>query len=188
MLNYAIIGCGRIFRCHAVSVERHPDARLAAVADIKPEALEAARAEFPGVDTYTDYNEMLERPDIDAVSICLPHHLHAPATIACARAKKHVLCEKPIALDRTEANEMIKACRENGVKLGIVLQNRYNDATKKMLRAIEQKRFGKMITGSLLLAAYRPPSYYQDEWHGRWATEGGGSLLTQAIHNVDLPA
>lgn len=185
MLGYAIIGCGRIFRNHAMSVRANEHAGLVAVADVKPEALESAAGEFD-VDGYADYEEMLRRPDIDVVSVCLPHHLHEPAVLASARAGKHVLCEKPIALDRGQALRMIDACRRAGVRLGVVLQNRYNEATGKILRAIERGRFGKLVAGAMLQAVHKDPSYYQDDWHGRWATEGGGALLTQSIHTLDL--
>ncbi|NQT20555.1 MAG: Gfo/Idh/MocA family oxidoreductase [Planctomycetes bacterium] len=185
MLGYAIIGCGRIFRNHASSVRANEHARLVAVADVRPEALEHATDEFDA-DAYTDYEEMLRRADVDVVSVCLPHHLHEPAVLAAAHAGKHVLCEKPIALDRGQALRMIHACRRAGLRLGVVLQNRYNEATERILRAIEQGRFGKFVAGTMLQAVHKEPSYYQDNWHGRWATEGGGALLTQSIHTLDL--
>jgi len=185
MIAYAIIGCGRIFPNHAASVQANEHARLVAVADIRPGPLGRAASQF-NADPYDDYEEMLRRPDIDAVSVCLPHHLHEPAVLAAARAGKHVLCEKPIALDREQALRMIEACRSAGVKLGIVLQNRYNEATGKVLRALGEGRFGALVAGSMLQAVHKDPSYYQDDWHGRWATEGGGALLTQSIHSLDL--
>ena len=185
MLGYAIIGCGRIFRNHALSIAANPDARLVAVADTKPEACRKAAEEFHA-HPHADYDELLRRPDVHAVSVCLPHHLHTPAVLAAARAGKHVLCEKPIALNHHDALLMIHECRRHGVKLGIVLQNRYNQPTRKALLAIEQGRFGRIIAGSMIQAVHKDPSYYQDDWHGRWATEGGGALLTQSIHTLDL--
>ncbi|HUS58158.1 MAG TPA: Gfo/Idh/MocA family oxidoreductase [Planctomycetota bacterium] len=185
MLGYGIIGCGRIFRNHAVSVQESPHARLLAVADVRREARERAADEF-GVAAYATYDEMLKRPDIDVVSVCLPHHLHEPAVLAAAREGKHVLCEKPIALNREQAVGMIRECHNRGVKLGIVLQNRYNEASQKVLDALCQGRFGRLTAGSMVQAVHKEPAYYKDDWHGRWSTEGGGALLTQSIHTLDL--
>jgi len=184
-LGYGIIGCGRIFRNHAASVAADARARLLAVADVKPEARERARAEF-GAAAYADYTELLARPDVAAVSICLPHHLHEAAVIAAAEAGKHVLCEKPLALNGEQAARMIRACREHSVTLGVVLQNRWNEATRKVLDALRQGRFGLISAGNMIQAAWKDDAYYADDWHGRWATEGGGALLTQAIHTLDL--
>jgi UDP-N-acetyl-2-amino-2-deoxyglucuronate dehydrogenase len=186
LLGWGIIGCGRVFGYHARAVEAAPDVRLVAVCDIVEEKARAAAKAHSVPFCTTDYRELLARDDVDAVSVCLPHHLHCEATVAAARAGKHVLCEKPVAVDAAQADEMIEACDRAGVKLGVCYQNRYNESSQRLRRAVEAGAFGRIVSAQVRCENLKTQQYYDDGWHGRWATEGGGTLTTQAIHAIDL--
>ena len=186
-LGYGIIGCGRVFPLHAQAVKELPEVELVAVADVIEERARKGAKRFGAKAWYTDYRALLERKDVDLVSICLPHHLHSRATIDAARRKKHILCEKPIAIDEEEAKEMIEECRRQNVKLAVISQNRYNDASQKLYKAYQENRFGRLVLGCADVKNHKDQSYYDhDEWRGRWKTEGGGTLTTQAYHIIDL--
>jgi len=186
-LGYGIIGCGRIFPLHAQAAKDMKEVELVAVADIIEERARRGAEKFGARAFYTDYRALLDRKDIDLVSICLPHHLHAQATIDAAKRGKHVLCEKPIAINEEEAKRMIEDCRRQKVKLAIVSQNRYNDASQKLYKAYQENKFGRLVLGCAEVKNHKDQSYYEhDKWRGRWETEGGGTLTTQAYHTLDL--
>jgi UDP-N-acetyl-2-amino-2-deoxyglucuronate dehydrogenase len=185
-LGYAIIGCGRVFPNHLAGVGGSPDALLKAVCDIDAEKARRA-ADTAGLsDWETDYRRILQRVDVDIVDICLPHHLHCPVTLDAVDRGKHVLCEKPISLNAAEAHSMISRAEKKNVRLGVVYQNRYNTAYVKIRRAIDQGLFGRLIAATCTMHNRKSQDYYRDGWHGRWETEGGGTLTTQASHNLDL--
>jgi len=142
-VNYLAYGCGRVFPLHAQAVKELPEVELVAVADVIEERARKGAKRFGAKAWYTDYRALLERKDVDLVSICLPHHLHSRAAIDAARRKKHILCEKPIAIDEEEAKEMIEECRRQNVKLAVISQNRYNDASQKLYKAYQENRFGR---------------------------------------------
>ena len=119
---------------------------------------------------------MLERADVDIVDVCLPHHLHCEVSLAALDAGKHVLCEKPIATTLPDARRMIEQAETRGLTLGVVYQNRYNTASMRLRRAFAEGRFGRIVTASCVMNNFKPQSYYEDAWHGRWQTEGGGTL------------
>jgi len=186
-LGCGIIGCGRIFPLHAQAVKELPELELVAVADIIEERARKGAQRFGVRAWYTDYKLLLDRDDIHLVSLCLPHHLHVKATIDAARRGKHVLCEKPIGINEEEAKKAIDECRRQKVKLAVISQNRYNDASRRLHKACQEGRFGKLVLGCAEVRNHKDQSYYdRDEWRGRWATEGGGSLTTQAYHITDL--
>jgi UDP-N-acetyl-2-amino-2-deoxyglucuronate dehydrogenase len=185
-LGYAIIGCGRIFSSHLAGVLQNPLARMAAVCDIDEQKRAAAVSASGAPFSAADYRRVLEREDVDIVDICLPHHLHCEVSLAALDAGKHVLCEKPIATTLPDALRMIERAETRGLALGIVYQNRYNTASTRLRRAFEEGRFGRIVTASCVMNNFKPQGYYEDAWHGRWQTEGGGTLTTQAIHNMDL--
>ena len=141
-VNFAIIGGGRIFSKHASAISEIENAKLVAVCDIIEEKAKKM-AEEHKCDYFTDYKEMLKQPAIDAVAICTPSGFHCEMTLNSARAKKHVITEKPMAMNLKEAREMVKVCGEEKVKLFVVKQNRYNTPIKKMRDALDAGRFGK---------------------------------------------
>ena len=185
-LRYGVVGCGRIAPLHLQAIAANPRAKLVATCDIIEERARRAAERF-GADFHsTDYRDLFRSGRLDAVSICLPHHLHADATVAAAEAGIHVFCEKPIATTPEDADRAIAACQNAGVTLGICLQNRYNAASRLLRQAVDQGRFGRLIQAAITFQNRKTPDYYRDPWHGRWATEGGGTLTTQTLHTIDL--
>lgn len=189
MLNFALIGCGRIMLKHAELIgEGHvKGAKLAAVCDIKEE-LARKHGEKYNVPWFTDMHLMMKEMEkqIDIVSILTESGNHAQHTIEIAHYKKHIVVEKPMALTLDGADAMIRACDEAGVKLFVVKQNRYNLPVQKLREALEENRFGKLVMGTVRVRWCRPQEYYdQDEWRGTWAMDGG-VFSNQASHHVDL--
>ncbi|NPV90662.1 MAG: Gfo/Idh/MocA family oxidoreductase [Firmicutes bacterium] len=185
-LNFAIIGCGRIAPRHAEAITRNEKANLVAVCDIIEERAQEFVSRYGASRYYTDYRQLLERPDIDVVDVCTPSGLHAQMGIDAARARKHVVMEKPMAMSLEDADTLIRSGKENGVLLTVCHQNRFNPAVQKLRQALEEGRFGKLTHGSAVIRWFRPQDYYeQAKWRGTWAMDGG-CLMNQSIHNIDL--
>jgi len=185
-LNFGIIGCGRIAYKHAEAIKKNEKGNLLYVCDIIEERAVDYKNKYDAEEYFIDYHEMLERPDLDVVNICTPSGMHAEMGIAAAKAGKHVIVEKPMALSLKDADDLIKACEENGVKLAVCFQNRFNLPVQKLRKALEEGRFGKLTHGSAVVRWFRPQEYYdQAPWRGTWAMDGG-CLMNQAIHNIDL--
>jgi predicted dehydrogenase len=182
-VRFGLIGCGRVAPRHAQSLIQLPETQLVSVADIREDRARRFSAEY-GAQAYTDYHDMLARPDIDAVTVCVPSGLHAQVAIDVVQAGKHVLVEKPIALNLADADRMIATAREAGLRLGVVLQNRYNSPVQQVRTLIDQGRLGKLYLGSVCVRWYRPQSYYEDGWHGTLSMDGG-ALMNQSIHHLD---
>jgi UDP-N-acetyl-2-amino-2-deoxyglucuronate dehydrogenase len=187
MLKFGIVGCGRIAQRHSelLGNEIIAGASLGAVCDIDYSRAEQFGSRF-GVPAFASLEEMLASDTIDVVSILTPSGLHAQHAIAAAKAGKHVVVEKPMALRLSDADAMIDACETAGVKLFVVKQNRFNVPVVKAREALEQGRFGKLILGTVRVRWCRDQGYYdQDPWRGTWALDGG-VLANQASHHVDL--
>lgn len=185
-IHYAIIGCGVIAPFHAQAVLSDERAELVAVCDIIEEKAKAFAEKFNVKSFYTDYNEMLKRDDIDVVSICVPSGLHGQCVIACAKAGKHVLCEKPIDIHTDVMTNMIEAVKENNVKMGCIFQNRTMPGLKKIKEILDSGELGRMVIVECQYRGYRSPAYYKSAgWRGTWALDGGGCLMNQGIHGVD---
>lgn len=184
-LRFAVIGCGRIAPNHGQAISSLPEAQMVAAADIIEDRVTKFTDRFGG-EPYLSYKDMLELPDIDVVSICTPSGLHAEMGIAAAKAGKHVLVEKPMALSLRDADALISACEQSGVKLGVVHQNRFNPAIVRTRKALEAGRFGPLNMGTAVLRWHRDQNYYsQAPWRGTWAQDGG-CLMNQTIHCIDL--
>jgi predicted dehydrogenase len=186
-LRYGVVGCGRIAPLHLAAIVENPRAKLVATCDIVPERARDAAERFAAESHGTDFRALFASGKVAAVSLCLPHHLHAEATLAAAEAGLHVFCEKPITTTPDDADRVTTACERAGVQLGICYQNRYNAASQVLRRAVDAGRFGRLLQAAITFQNRKGPDYYtRDDWHGRWATEGGGCLTTQAIHTLDL--
>jgi UDP-N-acetyl-2-amino-2-deoxyglucuronate dehydrogenase len=186
MLNIGLIGCGRISKNHFEAIAEQPDAQCIACCDIIEDRARESAEKYNIPSWTTSYEEMLSNPDIDMISICTPSGLHPIHGIQAAKAGKHVLTEKPMACRLAEADELIKACEEAGVKLFVVLQNRLNPSIQLVRRAFEEGRFGKiyMITSNVFWT--RPQDYYDmAPWRGTWTLDGG-AFMNQASHYVDM--
>ena len=181
----AIIGCGAIFPTHAVSVAKSERCELVAVCDKIKEKADAAAKKYSCA-SYTDYNEMLECEDIDAVHICLPHFLHSTVAVECMKRKKHVLTEKPMDISVERAQLMIDTAKSEGVVLGCIFQNRYNAGTQLVRKMFLSGELGKVLGAKCFVTWRRTGAYYtQSDWKGKWDKEGGGVIIDQAIHTLD---
>ena len=186
-LKIALVGCGRIAKRHSdlLGGGLISGARLAAVCDIVPAKAKALGEKF-GVPYYTDMLEMMAKTPVDVVSVLTESGNHAKHVVALAKFKKHIVVEKPMALTLDDADAMIKACADAGVKLFVVKQNRFNVPVVKLRQALEAGRFGKLVLGTVRVRWCREQVYYdQDKWRGTWALDGG-VLANQASHHVDL--
>jgi UDP-N-acetyl-2-amino-2-deoxyglucuronate dehydrogenase len=185
-LHFGIVGVGNIAPLHALAIQALPEAELVAVATRNAGRGKAFAEKYGGV-WQSDYAELLQRPDVDVVAICTPHDLHAPMTIAAARAGKHVLCEKPMARTAAECAAMVDACDRAGVTLGVVFQSRFEALSLQLKRLIDEGLLGRILWSSANTIWYRSDDYYRSgSWRGTWAHEGGGVLINQAIHAIDL--
>ncbi|PLX09120.1 MAG: oxidoreductase [Marinilabiliales bacterium] len=187
-VKFALVGCGRIAYKHIEAIRDNNNiAELIAVCDIN---IDKARnkSEENGIPFYTDYNDMLSaHPEIDIVSILTESGNHAKHSIdIVSKHKKHILVEKPMALRLSDADAMIKACDENGVKLFVVKQNRLNLPVIELKKAVDEGKFGKLVMGTVRVRWSRDQKYYDnDSWRGTWALDGG-VFTNQASHHIDL--
>jgi UDP-N-acetyl-2-amino-2-deoxyglucuronate dehydrogenase len=185
-LGFALIGCGKISRKHVHVLKQLPGARLVALYDPLPGRAQALAEGVPGARAVRTLEEALEAPDVGAVTVCTPSGNHAPVTLAAARAGKHVVVEKPLALTLPQADEMIAACDAAGVKLFVVKQNRFNRPILAARRALEEGRLGQIFMGGARVLWHRDQQYYDAEaWRGTWAQDGG-VCTNQASHHIDL--
>lgn len=182
-LRFGIIGCGRVAPRHAQSLQELERGELVAVADKVASRAEKFHSEY-GAEPYTDYRALLERDDIDVVNICTPSGLHAQIGIEVLEASKHVIVEKPIALSTEDADRLITKAELTGKKLCVILQNRYNVPMQEIYKAVHSGQIGELLLGNATVRWYRPQSYYEDDWHGTWAMDGG-ALMNQSIHHID---
>lgn len=182
----AIIGCGAIHKVHIDAIRKNPNAQLIAVVDIDRDKA-AAKAEEYDCRFYTDYHEMLKDNAIDVVHICTPHYLHASMAINAMKSGKHVLVEKPMAIKPSDAEEMISVSRQTGKKLGVCFQNRYNVSSLRVKKLLSSGKAGRIKGARAFVTWNRDENYYKNgSWRGTWEQEGGGVLINQAIHTLDL--
>ena len=185
-IRFGIIGSGMVARYHAAGIAATPGTKLAAVCVSQPARAAQAVADF-GVACETSLAALLARSDIDVVSICTPSGLHAAQAIAAAQAGKHVLVEKPIALTLADTDAMIAACHSAEVQLGVALQRRTDPGLRQIAEAIGSGALGKPVLGTVNIPYLRTAAYYASaEWRGTWALDGGGALMNQGIHLIDL--
>jgi len=183
--GFGIIGCGVISETHIEAMRRIPEAELVAVCDAV-EQRARHKAEKYGAAAYTDHREMLKRDDVHVVNVLTPSGLHHLAGIEAARAGKHVICTKPIDVTLEAIDALIAACQENGVKLAATHQCRSFPAYVRLKQAAEDGRLGKLLYGNVFVPWFRTQEYYDDGWHGTWKLDGGGALMNQSIHWIDL--
>lgn len=190
MIRIALLGCGRISKNHIDSIKTlHTEglATLVAACDILPDRAQAAAASFgPGCTPFTDCAEMLQKADIDLVSICTPSGLHPEHVIQASKSGRHALSEKPAGIRTADVDRAIAACDEAGMKYFVVKQNRFNRTVKLLREALDAGRFGRLYMIASNVFWTRPQNYYDmAPWRGTWAMDGG-CLCNQAAHYVDL--
>ena len=185
-IRFALVGCGRISGNHFEALRQHAArAELVAVCDVRPAAL-AAAAQSTGAAGFDSLTALLQGSDADVVVLATPSGLHPRQAIQAAQAGRHVLSEKPMATQWMEAMQMVRVCREAGVKLFVVKQNRLNPTMQALKNAVDGGRFGRINLATVNVFWTRPQSYYDDApWRGRWDMDGG-AFLNQASHYVDM--
>ncbi len=186
MLRVGIVGCGNIFTMHATSCDHLPNATLVGVCDIKKDRADAAAAKY-GVQAYYDYKEMISADKLDVVHLCVPHYLHPVISKYALEQGVNVLCEKPMSINYEDGERNVTLADEKGLAYGIIFQCRYNDASRFVKEQLDSGRLGRIISARCTLTWYRPDSYYAlSDWKGTWDKEGGGVIIDQAIHSLDL--
>lgn len=185
-LKVAVIGLGRISKRHLNAYKTENLAEIVAVCDIKKDRADSVALEY-NAKAYYDYKEMIDSEKLDAVHICLPHYLHVPASIYAIERKINVISEKPMSIDYESAVKVVELAKSKGVLYGLILQNRYNGATKFVKNALDSGKLGKIISARSIVTWNRTDEYYSSsDWSGTWEKEGGGVLINQAIHTLDL--
>ena len=187
-IGFGIVGAGMISRFHAKALAEVRGAKLVACADTAPGRAAALAAEV-GCRGYDTLEAMLADDEVHAVTIGTPSGAHMDPAVAAARAGKHVIVEKPLEITLKKCDKIIEACDKAGVKLSAIFPSRFHDSSKLMKQAVEAGRFGRLTLGDAYVKWYRTQQYYDSgAWRGTWALDGGGALMNQAVHTVDLLA
>lgn len=184
-IGYAVAGLG-VGKAHVDAAAEYDRCNLVAVCDLIQEKMDKVASRYPGTKTYLDFDEMLKDPEIDIISIALPSAMHADFAVKALEAGKNILVEKPIDITVEAALRIEEARVRTGKTVGVVHQNRNNAVMKPIKEAVDSGRIGKQVLGTFAVKWYRDQRYYDNGWHGTWAMDGGGSLINQAVHTVDL--
>ncbi len=186
--GFGIVGCGMIAKFHANAIRDLGNARLVACYDAVPAAADRF-AEQQNCRPYHDLKKMLKDPEVQVVTICTPSGAHMEPAVAAAKAGKHVIVEKPLEITLKRCDKMIQACEKAGVTLSAIFPSRFHESTQMLKAAVDQGRFGRLTLGDAFVKWYRTQEYYDSgAWRGTWELDGGGALMNQAIHSVDLLA
>lgn len=185
-LRVAVIGCGRISLMHLTPANMLEESELVACCDIKEDRANKV-AEKYGIKAYTDYRKMIDNENLDAVHICLPHYLHTKVACYAFEHNVNVLSEKPMDIDYASAENAVKLAKEKNVLYGVIFQCRYNNAPQFVKKTLASGKLGKIISARSTLSWNRSDDYYSSsDWKGTWDKEGGGVVIDQAIHSIDL--
>lgn len=186
MLRVAIIGLGTISYIHQLGIEESKTGELVAVCDTNP----TTKSDFPNLPFYENYEEMLEKENLDVVHICLPHDLHAPIAEKCVKHGVHVFLEKPVSLTYKEGKNLVDVASKSDYKIGVCFQNRYNRTTEELVDILKSRpvsEIGEIRAVKGVVSWFRPESYYTAQpWRGEMARAGGGTIINQSIHTLDL--
>ncbi len=185
-LRFGIVGCGVIGPTHAQAIASLPDAQLVAVTDINPEKAQRLADEY-AVKSYTALAEMLAVEQLDVVIICTPSGLHGEQACQVMRSGRHVIVEKPMEISHAAIKQMLRVQQESGVKLAVISQHRFDPASLQVHDLIEEQAFGRLVLGNAIVPWWRSQAYYDSgAWRGTWQLDGGGVLMNQSIHSIDL--
>ena len=185
--RFGLIGAGVAAEIHVAAMRTVPGVEVHAIADVAPERARALAARYDIPEVHESGEALAARAPVDAVAVLTPHHLHLPYVLAAASAGRHVLVEKAIAHTVAAADELISACRARGVTLAGIFQNRFTPAARRLREAVATGALGRVCLASVTVKEHRPPTYFVDSpWRGRKAEAGGGVLMIQAIHMIDL--
>ena len=188
MKRVGIVGCGSIANVHAWALSQTKDVEIVAAADCISRRAEKLSMEFTNgrARWYSSLEELLREKKPDVIHICTPHNLHVPMAIAGLSSGAAVFCEKPPAISMDQFEELVKVRKETGNRIGFCFQNRYNSSVLKAGEVLESGRLGKLLGARAFVTWRRDEDYYQSDWKGQLATEGGGALINQSIHTLDL--
>ncbi|GAA2759766.1 Gfo/Idh/MocA family protein [Actinopolymorpha rutila] len=186
-MRFAVIGAGVIGRTHAQTIQSlQPRAELAVVADVVPERAQELATKH-GVDAANSIEEVLGRSDVDVVTIATPSGLHADGAVAALDAGKHVIIEKPLDITLDAAKRVLEAEKRSDRTAMVVSQHRYDPASQVVHQAVRQGKFGRITSGNAIMSWWRSQGYYDSgDWRGTWELDGGGALMNQGIHTIDL--
>jgi predicted dehydrogenase len=185
-LRTAIVGCGKVGHLHAKALSRLSESMFVAVCDTDLQRAQQFAAEYE-VKAYQDVEEMIASSRVESLTVCTPHPLHAEPAVKAANAGVHVLIEKPLASSLQDCDAILNAAKRSGVKIGTTSQRRFYAPCQRIKRAIEEGKLGRPILGSVAMYGWRDQAYYKsDPWRGSWKAEGGGVLVNQAPHQLDL--
>ena len=185
-LRTAVVGCGKVGHLHAKALSRLSESVFVAVCSRNLQRAKQFAAQY-NVEAYNDVEEMIAKSRVEALTVCTPHPQHAEPAVKAAQAGVHVLIEKPLASSLEDCDAIINAGRKKGVRIGTVSQRRFYTPCQRVKRAIEDGKLGRPILGSVAMYGWRDQAYYQsDPWRGSWKAEGGGVLVNQAPHQLDL--
>lgn len=185
-LRFGIVGCGVIGPIHAEAISSLPDAQLVAVADLIPERAQGLAGKY-GASPYTDLQAMLDHERLDVVIICTPSGNHGEHACQVMRSGRHVIVEKPMEISRATIEEMLRVQQETGVKLAVISQHRFDPASLQVHQLVEEQAFGRLVLGNAIVPWWRSQEYYESgAWRGTWKLDGGGVLMNQSIHSIDL--
>lgn len=184
--NFGIIGCGMIAGFHAKAIES-AGGTLIACYDMVSQSADRLAAQYSGCKAYHGFKEFLADDRIDIITIGTPSGAHIEPALAAAAAGKHIIVEKPLEITLERCDRIIAACRKSNVKLATVFHSRFHDSSKKIKKAVDAGRFGHLTLGDAIVKWYRTQEYYDSgAWRGTWELDGGGALMNQAIHTIDL--
>jgi len=185
-VGFGIIGCGLIAKFHCKAVGDIRGAKVAACYDTVPAAADRLAREV-GCTAYHDLDAMLSDPAVDVVTVCTPSGAHMQPAVAAAKAGKHVIVEKPLEITLKRCDKIIQACQDAGVVLATIFPSRFHESARLLKQAVDRGRFGRLTIGDAYVKWYRTQQYYDSgAWRGTWELDGGGALMNQAIHSVDL--
>ena len=185
-LKTAVIGVGKVTDLHAKALAKLKESQFTAVCSSKREKADEYAAKF-GIKGYTDVSEMVSREKIDVVIICTPHPYHLEPAIAAMEAGAHVLIEKPFASSLADCDAMLSCAKKNKKQIGVICQRRWYKPVQRVKAAIEAGKIGRPVFGTVNMLGWRDEKYYaSDPWRGSWKGEGGGVLVNQAPHQLDL--
>lgn len=186
-LRFAVVGCGVIGPLHARAIDALPGrAAVVAAVDVRAEAAAALAGQY-GAEPMTSLGQALARPDVDAVAVCTPSGMHVDVAVEALRAGKHVVVEKPVDVGVEAAARLAEAQRAAGTTVTVISQHRFDPASQVVHEAVADGRLGRITSGLTSIALWRSQKYYDSgDWRGTWALDGGGALMNQGVHQIDL--
>lgn len=184
-IRFAVIGAGNIGKIHVAAIQQIPNAQVTVVCN-RTESAGRALAATCSADWVADYQQAVTRPDVDAVAVCTPSGAHAEVAVAAAQAGKHLLVEKPIEITLARVDQIIASAQQARVVLACVFPLRFTAGVHKTREALLAGRLGRLALADVFVKWYRPQKYYDSNWRGTWTLDGGGAMMNQAIHSIDL--